>query len=188
MQGMTAVALSSAGSSTARDRTGQLAFVNKRAEWWWRLREALDPDLGIGLALPPDRELLADLTAPRWELALHGIKIEGKDAIRSRIGRSTDKGDALVYAFAPTESDNWAYVRREIERKRREEVRDRVPRAQLQMVARTTFGQPPFAFNRDGSRRPDVEPLDPATVKPGPWWRFNRLNQFERLDPWAKYK
>jgi hypothetical protein len=94
------VALNGAEASQARDRTGRLGFVNARAEWWWKLREALDPDWGEGLALPPDRELLADLTAPRWSLVSRGIQIEGKDEIRARIGRSPDKGDSLVYAHA----------------------------------------------------------------------------------------
>jgi hypothetical protein len=98
--GHAAVALNGAERSTARDRTGRLGFVNARAEWWWGLREDLDPDFGGGLMLPPDPELLADLTAPRWRLAARGIQVEGKDEIRARIGRSPDKGDSLVYAHA----------------------------------------------------------------------------------------
>jgi len=94
------VALNGAEGSAARDRTGRLGFINRRAEWWWQLREALDPDRGEELALPPDRELLADLTAPRWRLGSRGIQVESKDEIRARLGRSPDKGDSLVYAFA----------------------------------------------------------------------------------------
>lgn len=99
-QGLRAVALNGAAPSSARDRSGQLGFINQRAEWYWRLREALDPATGEMLALPPDRELLADLTAPRWQLALRGIQVEAKDEIIQRIGRSPDKGDSLVYAHA----------------------------------------------------------------------------------------
>jgi hypothetical protein len=99
-RGLNAVALSGATGSSARDRSGQLGFANARAEWWWKLREALDPVAGDGLALPPDRELLADLTAPRWRLAGTGILVERKDEIIARIGRSPDKGDSLVYAHA----------------------------------------------------------------------------------------
>ena len=99
-RGLNAIALSGATGSTARDRSGQLGFANARAEWWWKLREALDPGTGDGLALPPDRELLADLTAPRWRLAGTGIQVERKDEIIARIGRSPDKGDSLVYAHA----------------------------------------------------------------------------------------
>ena len=84
----------------ALDRSGSLPFFNKRAEWWWRMREALDPDSGEDLALPPDPALRADLCAPRWGRMARGIKIETKDETIKRIGRSPDKGDAVVYALA----------------------------------------------------------------------------------------
>jgi hypothetical protein len=94
------IAMNGAEKSTAKDKSGKLGFANKRAEWLWKLREALDPANGIGLALPPDPELLADLTAPRWKLTRQGILIEEKNEIKARIGRSTDKGDSLVVAHA----------------------------------------------------------------------------------------
>lgn len=86
-------------TSTARDRSGTLGFVNKRAEWWWQFREALDPETGDDLALPPDSELKADLAAPIWQPTPRGIKVEAKDSIADRLGRSTDKGDAVVMAL-----------------------------------------------------------------------------------------
>lgn len=86
----------------ARDRSGKLPFANKRAEWYWGLRESLDPDLGDDLALPPDPELKADLTAPTWKLTPRGIQVESKDDIIKRLMRSPDKGDSLVYAAART--------------------------------------------------------------------------------------
>lgn len=94
------IAMNGAEKSLAKDKSGKLGFANKRAEWLWKLREALDPANGIGLALPPDPELLADLTAPRWQLSRQGILIEEKNDIKKRIGRSTDKGDSLVVARA----------------------------------------------------------------------------------------
>lgn len=90
--------LSGAEKSEKFDRSGRLPFKNLRAEQWWKLREALDPELGDDLALPPDRELLADLCAPRWELRAGKIQIEEKDDIIQRIGRSPDCGDAVVLA------------------------------------------------------------------------------------------
>jgi hypothetical protein len=86
--------------SDATDRTGTLSFANKRAEWWWKMREALDPQLGDFLALPPDRELLADLCAPRYKVTAQGILVEKKEDVVKRIGRSPDKGDSAVYALA----------------------------------------------------------------------------------------
>ncbi len=98
--GIKAVAMNASEGSDARDRTGQLGFVNQRAEWWWKLREALDPETGDDLAIPPDPEILADLTAPLWKLTARGIQIEAKEDVKKRIKRSPDKGDSLVYAHA----------------------------------------------------------------------------------------
>lgn len=88
-----------AGAPNARDRSGKLKFRNVRAAAYWKLREALDPDHGDGLALPPDTELLIDLTAPRYELKPSGIQLEDKEEIKERIGRSPDKGDAVALAW-----------------------------------------------------------------------------------------
>jgi hypothetical protein len=93
------VTINGAERSEATDRSGELRFVNLRAELWWRAREALDPAGGEDLCLPPDRELLADLCAPRWRLAARGIQVEAKEDLSKRIGRSPDKGDAVVYAL-----------------------------------------------------------------------------------------
>ena len=66
------------------------------------MREELDPgqDGGSVLALPPDASVKADLAAPRWELTARGIKIEDKDEIRKRLGRSPDEGDAIVMCLS----------------------------------------------------------------------------------------
>ncbi len=84
--------------TVATDKSGKIKLRNVRAEAYWKLREALDPDRGDDLALPPDPELLADLCAPKWRLTGGGIVIEEKDEIISRIGRSPDCGDAVALA------------------------------------------------------------------------------------------
>jgi hypothetical protein len=84
------------------DRTGVLSFTNLRAYAYWSLREALDPRTGDGLALPPDPELLADLTAARWEMRAGGVAVEAKERVKERIGRSPDCGDAVVLAHLQT--------------------------------------------------------------------------------------
>lgn len=87
--------------SYGRTRDGSLGFLNMRAEWWWRFREALDPENGDDVALPPDPQLAADLSAPRWELMAGGkVKIESKPDLIARLGRSPDRGDAAVLAWA----------------------------------------------------------------------------------------
>ncbi|MDX9861642.1 MAG: terminase family protein [Rhodospirillales bacterium] len=96
-----AVAFVAAGKSTARDQSKQLGFVNKRAESWWLMREALDPASGQDLALWPDRQTKADLASARYFLTPRGIQVEAKDDIKDRIGRSPDRGEAVILARYP---------------------------------------------------------------------------------------
>jgi hypothetical protein len=93
--------VNAAERSEFRDRSEKLRTVNVRAESLWRLREALDPDHGVELCLPPSRTLKADLCAPRWSLTASGILIEHKEEVKKRIGRSPDEGDAVALAFLP---------------------------------------------------------------------------------------
>lgn len=82
------------------DKTGKQFFVNIRSYIWWMMREALDPNGDVPLALPPDDELTGDLTAPTWWYVSDGkIQVESKDNLRERIGRSTDKADAVGLAL-----------------------------------------------------------------------------------------
>jgi LAGLIDADG-like domain len=92
------IGFQSAGASKARDKSKKYGFFNLRAEWYWRMREALDPLSGKNIALPDDRELLADLTAPTFSIHGDKIKVEPKEDIVKRLGRSPDKGDSLIYA------------------------------------------------------------------------------------------
>lgn len=89
--------------SLSTDKTGNLRFRNKRAEMYWRLREALDPTSPDPVALPPDTELLGDICAVRYKVvtlgALAAIQIRDKDEIREALGRSPDKGDAVAMTF-----------------------------------------------------------------------------------------
>jgi hypothetical protein len=113
-----AVPMNGAEGSDKHDKSGQLGFVNQRAEWYWGLREDLDPASGQDLALPPDPELKADLCAARWKLTVRGIQIESKEEIIKRIGRSPDAGDALVNAHAikAVPGQGWVeYARGEVE-------------------------------------------------------------------------
>jgi hypothetical protein len=95
------VAINNSSGVKRKDRTNQLRFVNVRAFSYWSLREALDPETGDGLMLPPDTELKADLCAARWSLRTGSIIVEEKEEISKRLGRSPDVGDALVLAAMP---------------------------------------------------------------------------------------
>lgn len=86
---------------TGKTRDGKMSFYNTRSAAIWRLREALDPGQpgGSRIMLPPDATLAADLTAPTLDMEYSGIKVESKEKVCERLGRSTDRGDAVVMAW-----------------------------------------------------------------------------------------
>lgn len=85
--------------SNATNKDGKLGFKNLRAEMWWRLREALDPETGDDVKLPVDPRLMAELTTPRWKPSGPNIQIEDKAEVKKRVGGSTDRADAVVMAW-----------------------------------------------------------------------------------------
>lgn len=113
-------AIGSGERSIRSDASKKLSFADKRAEMYWLLREALDPESGVNICLPRDNQLKAELCAPRWilqppvagDLSKKGrIRVESKDGgtdsegkkrtgVKGRLGRSPDKADAVVYAWA----------------------------------------------------------------------------------------
>lgn len=107
---------------TSRTANGALWFKNKRAELYWRLREALDPMSEAPLALPPDKELKTELCAHRYKVvqmgnARAGILVRDKDEVREVIGRSPDKADCVAFTCdsrAPSGGDNDAEAFRKL--------------------------------------------------------------------------
>jgi hypothetical protein len=87
----------SAGNAT--DKSGKYHFANQRSLWWWRFREALDPNSGYEIALPPIRKLRQDLRAPRYKRQGGKIIVESKEDIKKRTGRSTDYADPVVQVW-----------------------------------------------------------------------------------------
>lgn len=90
-----------AGSSptSPTDKTDKFGYANLRAQLHWQFREALNPEGGEGVCLPPDRELLADLCAARYSLRSGKYWVEPKEDIKARLGRSPDKGEAVLHAW-----------------------------------------------------------------------------------------
>lgn len=90
-----------AEGSTLRTKDRKLGFTNRRSQAIWQFREALDPEQegGSPIALPPDPELTSDLTAPTFKPVPRGIQVESKESVCARLGRSTNKGDAVVMAW-----------------------------------------------------------------------------------------
>jgi len=86
-----------AGSSPKPYQEGdsQYDFYNLRSQLWWALREALKD---YRLALPdPPADLVEDLCAPRYDFRgkKKEVRVEPKEDIKSRLGRSPDYADAL---------------------------------------------------------------------------------------------
>ena len=98
---ITCIAFKGAEKSMRRTVDKTLKFTNKRSEVYWRFREALDPSQyqGSPICLPNDPELIADLTAPKFEVTPNGIKITTKKDLIKLLGRSPDAGDAVVMAW-----------------------------------------------------------------------------------------
>lgn len=89
-------------SEGTSDWSGNLSFVNKRAELWWRFRDMLNPANGKEVALPRNARLKAELCSPTYALQSNGMKIESKQDIVKRLGRSTDLADAVIMAAENT--------------------------------------------------------------------------------------
>lgn len=82
------------------DRSGEYKFNNDRSAAWWRMRELLDPARGSKIKLPPDEALKMELTSPEYKIVTGGkIIVESKDQIRRRLGRSTDRADAVIQSY-----------------------------------------------------------------------------------------
>lgn len=87
------------GINVAESATDKEHYANLRSELAWGLRERFrDGDI----AIEPDDELEEELAAMRYNVNSRGqIIVEPKDELKKRIGRSPDKADALILAFAP---------------------------------------------------------------------------------------
>ena len=87
-------AVNVAQASKEKDSSGKFGFANLRAEAHWRFRE----DLIKGVyTLDETKTIASDLLVTRWSVVGYGgIKIESKDEIRKRIGRSPDESDAVL--------------------------------------------------------------------------------------------
>lgn len=99
--GTEAVAYMGVKGSSRRSSDMQLKYKNIRTEAYWTFREALNPDQtgGSPIALPDDRILIADLCAPRAFVKSNGLELESKEDLVKRLGRSPDRGDAVVMAW-----------------------------------------------------------------------------------------
>ena len=102
------------GSRTAKgltDLTGERKFANMRAYLHWAVRDALDPNMGGELALPPVDELTQDLTIVHWTTRSNGeIIIEAGPQIKKNLGRSPDYGVSVMNTFFPNGGSGFRYL------------------------------------------------------------------------------
>lgn len=92
-------AFNGATSTSERDISGEWTFPNTRSAAWWKMREKLDPSISPILCLPPDESLTADLVAPTYKYVGRDIRIEVKEEVAKRIGRSTDFADSAIISI-----------------------------------------------------------------------------------------
>ena len=100
--GQQAISVNVAEKATRRDKSGRLTFKNLRSQLWWMMREALDPQANNGIALPPDKRLLADLCAPCWRMQGVEVYVESREDIVKKLGRSPDYASAYCLALLDT--------------------------------------------------------------------------------------
>lgn len=81
------------------DKSKRLKFLNVRAEAHWSFMEALDPETGDDIALYPSQELENELCAATYTLQASGIKIDSKDEVKEKLGRSPDLADGVILAW-----------------------------------------------------------------------------------------
>lgn len=87
-------------ASAWRETVGKVRCRNTRAYLYWVCRRLLEDKQ---LCIPADTdfdELRRDLSEPSYSPGLMGITVEDKDAVRRRLGRSPDAGDALVLSLS----------------------------------------------------------------------------------------
>lgn len=114
------IAFNGAKATKRTDASGQWRFQNLRSASWYGMREKLDPALDAVLALPESDALAADLTTPTyWPTTGGKYIVEPKDAIRKRLGRSPDLGDAVAMAVWVDPSTVTAYAHEERPRRPR---------------------------------------------------------------------
>lgn len=95
-----AIPFTASKNSGRLDASGEFHFQNDRAAAWWRMRELLDPSKGSKIKLPPDEDLKMELTSPEYRVLTGGkIAVETKEQIKKRLGRSTDRADAVIQSY-----------------------------------------------------------------------------------------
>ena len=82
--------------STIKTDIGEFRLL--RDQLWWLCREWLRTDPGA--MLPPDEELIEELSAPTYNTDSGKVEVMKKADMREILKRSPNKADALCMTFA----------------------------------------------------------------------------------------
>lgn len=88
------------GINVAEAAVDEERFANKRAEGYWRLREAFETQQ---IMIPDDDELIGELMSIKYKVVNSNgkIKIEEKEEAKKRLGKSPDLADSLMLTYIP---------------------------------------------------------------------------------------
>lgn len=89
-------------TSLATDKSGLLTFSNLRSQLWWQFRELLDPNNNTGIAIPPNKDLKAQLCTPKWKSVGKVIQVQSREEIFETLHRSVDEAVAVILASIDT--------------------------------------------------------------------------------------
>lgn len=97
------------GINVAEGATDPERFANKRAEGYWRLREAFE---GQQIMIPEDDELIQELTNLKYKVVNSNgtIRMEEKAEAKRRLGKSPDLADSLMLTYVAEEESQEAFV------------------------------------------------------------------------------
>jgi hypothetical protein len=122
--------------STAKTRDKKLEFVLIRDQLFWEFREALHPELGDSVELPPGDDLEMQMLAATFEVTRQGIKIRPKDEMMAEVGTSTDELDAVLLAWFAGDKHNRALAGAAVSRLKANGQQPNVNRQYAKVVGR----------------------------------------------------
>jgi len=87
----------------------KVKYRDRRTEMWGNMKDWLEDE--VQPVIPDNDNLHADITAPSVKPTSNGqLKLEDKESIRKRLGRSTDEGDAVALTFAQPVRDEQVHL------------------------------------------------------------------------------
>lgn len=143
-QGFRTIGLNAASAASDRER-----YTNLKAERYFHLRQAFIKGAISGL----DDETLGELASMAYVVDPHGrIAIEDKASVKSALGHSPDRGEALMLAAGEDEHQPWTYTPvvpsratwagaydapRKLTRRQQNQIDDAKPKAGLGMLIKS---------------------------------------------------